>query len=324
MTVYFLYGDEDFNIDLELEKMRSKLNPDFLSMSYHVMNNPAYSDLIQALRTPPMMFGCMLTVIDLYKYFFKVDNKELKFEDSELDDIKDALENNQEGADIVFVVKLPRGENKKLDSRRKLYKILSKYNSKEFPVFKTYKTSEIISWIKTRAKLKGISFEDDAVKLLIEHVGNNLREFDGEIDKLKLIAYPKKTITKEMVENICISNQDLFNLTDLIMKNEKDKALLEFRKLLDKKYPLEILSTIQTMLRKWILLKTNAGKLSQSELAKVSGIQDFLVNETLQKLKNTPTSNLVRLKEHLFNAEYKIKNGESADIISEVEYAIIR
>ena len=134
MAVYFFYGDEDFNIELEIEDMKSKLNPDFISMSFQVLDNPEYSELSTALRTPPMMFGNMLVVINSEKYF--LSNKNF-FEDSELEDIEDALKNNPEGLDIVFVVKLPRDENKKLDSRRKLYKILSKYNPKEFPSFKT-------------------------------------------------------------------------------------------------------------------------------------------------------------------------------------------
>ena len=43
MAVYLFYGDEDYNIELEIEKMRSKLNPDFLSMSYQTLDNPDYS-----------------------------------------------------------------------------------------------------------------------------------------------------------------------------------------------------------------------------------------------------------------------------------------
>ena len=50
MAVYFFYGDEDYNIELELSDMSSKLNPDFKSMSYQVLDNPPYPDLITALR----------------------------------------------------------------------------------------------------------------------------------------------------------------------------------------------------------------------------------------------------------------------------------
>ena len=99
--------------------------------------------------------------------------------------------------------------------------------------------------------------------------------------------------------------------------------LLEFKKLLDKKHPLELLSAIQTMLRKWIILKTSSNR-SSIELSKIVGMHEFVVKQTLEKLKNTSASELVRLKQNLFNVEYKIKSAEAIDIISEVECAIIR
>ena len=320
MAVYFFYGDEDFNIELELQKLSSKLNPDFKAMNYQEFDNPEYSVLVNALRTPPMMFGDMLIVINSEEYF--LSNKNV-FNDSELEDIDDALKNNPESLNVVFVVKLPRDENKKLDSRRKLYKILSKYNTKEFPTFKTYKVADISNWIINQAKTKDITLNQDAISFLVEQIGNNLREFDAELDKLKLIAYPQKTVTKKMVEDICISNQDLFNFTELIMRGNKDSALLEFKKLLDKKHPLELLSAIQTMLRKWIILKISSNK-SSMELSKIVGMHEFVVKQTLEKLKNTSASELVRLKQNLFDVEFKIKSAEAIDIISEVECAIIR
>ncbi len=321
MAVYFFYGDEDYNIELELSDMSSKLNPDFKSMSYQVLDNPPYPDLITALRTPPMMFGNTLIIINAENYF--LSNKNF-FDDSELEDIEDALKHNPETLDIVFVVRLPRNEGKKLDTRRKLYKILSGFNIKEFPTYKTYKTADISAWIKKQAKSKGITIKDDAVLFLIEQIGNNLREFNTELDKLKLIAYPETVISKKMVNEICISNQDLFNLTELIMRNEKDRALLEFQRLLDKKHPLELLSAIQTMLRKWIILKTKAASSTLAELSKLTGQHEFVVKQSLEKLKHTSLRDLVRLKENLFEVEYKIKSAESVDMISEVECAIIR
>ena len=321
MAVYFFYGDEDFNIDLEIEKMKSKLNQDFLAMNFQTFDNPLYPDLITALRTPPMMFGDMLIVINAEKYFSAQKNY---FEDSELEDIDDALKNNPESLNIVFVAKLPRDEGKKLDSRRKLYKILNKFNTQEFASFKTYKTAEISTWIKNHAKkYKDLNLNDDAIELLIEQIGNNLRQFDSELDKLKLMAHPSNIVTRKMVEEIAISNQDLFNITELIMKNQRDKALLEFKKLTDKKHPLEILAAIQTMLKKWIILKTKTGS-SSIELSKLTGMHEFVVKQTLTKLKNTKTSDLVDLKQNLYNVECKIKSAEVLDIISEVEIAIIR
>ena len=319
MAVYFFYGDEDYNIDLEVEKLKSALNPDFISMNYHFFDNPDYSDLINALRTPPMMFGKTLIVINSEKYF--AGNKNY-FEDSELDDIENALSNNPNDLDIVFVLKLPRDENKKPDSRRKLFKILSKFNVQVFNTFSTFYPKEIIAWVKARGKVKGISLKDDAAELLVEQIGNNLRQFDVELDKLKLIAYPEKTVSLKMVEEISISNQDVFNITRFLMTGEKDRALLEFQKLLSRKHPLEILSVIQTMLRQWIIVKSTP---AIQDIMKMTGIHnENRISYMKKDLKNVKLKDLVKLKENLFNVEYRIKAGEVLDINSEVESALIR
>ena len=160
--------------------------------------------------------------------------------------------------------------------------------------------------------------------MLIEYIGNDLRQFDTELDKLKLIAYPQKNITKKMVQEIAITNQDLFNITELIVKNQKDKALLEFQKLTDKKHPLEILAAIQTMLRKFIIIKIKHKVFSPAEVSKITGMHEFVVKQTASKLKNTKIGDLVKLKQNLFNVETRIKSAEALDIISEVEIAIIR
>ena len=60
------------------------------------------------------------------------------------------------------------------------------------------------------------------------------------------------------------------------------------------------------------------------ELAKLTGQHEFVVKQTLAKLKHSALKDLVRLKQNLFEAEYIIKTAESIDIISEVECAIIR
>ena len=320
MAVYFFYGYEDFNIDLELKKMSSKLNPDFKSMSLQTLDGPDFNTLINALRSTPMMFGEMLIIINSEEYF--LTNKNF-FDEKELEEIEEALNNTPDSLNVVFVLKLPRNEKKSPDSRRKLYKILSKFNVKKFPVIETYKTSEIESWIKNQAKQKSIKLEQDAINLLIDSIGNNLREFDIELDKLKLLAYPETTINKSMVEEVCNSNEDLFAFSEMLMKGERDKALLEYKKLIEKKHPLEILSAIQTMLRKWIIIKTNQ-RLPMEELTRLTGMREYGIKQTLQKLKNTKISNIVQLKENLFEAEYKIKSAECLDIESEVECAIIR
>ena len=117
MAVYFFYGEEDYNIEQEIEKLKKSLDKNFLDMSFKTFDNPKFPDLISILRTQPMMFGKMLIVINCINYFSKT------FEDKEIKEIEKAIEDNNENLDIVFAAILPRNENKKLDSRRKLFKI---------------------------------------------------------------------------------------------------------------------------------------------------------------------------------------------------------
>ena len=318
MAVYFFYGEEDFNIEKEVEKLKKSLDKNFLQMSFKTYNNPKFVDLIAILRTQPMMFGKMLIIINCLDYFSKT------FEDKEIKQIAEALENNNDNLDIVFFFFLPRGEGKKLDSRKKFFKTLSKYNAREFPTIPTYKVADLEDWIKKQGKSKDIKFEQDALTAIISQIGNNLRQIDAELDKLKLFAYPKDLITAQMVKEICISNEDLFAFSDFLMENQKDKALLEYRRLLDKKYPLEILATLQTMLRRWIILKAKAQECTSFELAKLTGMHEYVVKLNLQKLKKTNLKDLVKLKQNLTEAEYKIKSGQSFDVEEEVENALFK
>ena len=161
MAVYFFYGEEDYNIEQEIGKLKKGLDKNFLEMSFKTYDNPKFPDLISILRSQPMMFGKMLIVINCLDYFSKT------FEDKEIKEIEKALEGNSENLDIVFAAQLPRNEGKKLDSRKKLFKLLKKFNSMECPLIPTYKTAELEGWIIKQGKAKGIKFEKDALTAII-------------------------------------------------------------------------------------------------------------------------------------------------------------
>ena len=318
MTIYFYYGDEEFNIEQEVNKLKKNLDKDFSDLNFKTFDNPKFTDLIPILRTQPMMFGKMLVIIKSNEYFNRT------FDDTEIKQIEEALDNNNENLDIVFLAELPRNDGKKLDSRKKFFKLLSKYNSKEFLSIPVYKTAELENWIRKQAKLKKLEISSDAASSMINQIGNNLRQLDGELEKLKLFIHPEKQITTEMVKEFCISNEDLFAFSDYLMQNEKDKAVLEYRKLLEKRTCLEIVAALQTMLRKWIMLKAKAFEYSFFELAKLTGQHEYVVKLNLQKLKNTSLADLIKLKQNLTDAEFKIKSGQSLSPEKEVENVLFK
>ncbi len=328
MSIYFFHGDEDYNIELEIKKFKKKLlDKNFAAMNFKTATNPSFADLISLLRTQPMMFGNLMIVINCEKYFSASKSSEdsQAFSDKELKEISNALEDNIESLCVVFVANLPRNEGKKVDTRKKIYKTLTKYaQTQEFPTFPTYKVKDLSNWINKEAKKHDITLDNEAISMLIEQVGNDLRGFALELEKLKLLAHPEKKVTKKMVKEICVSNEDLFCFADFLLKGEKGRALMEFQKLLDKKHPLEILSALHTMLRKWITIKSKSQELSFFEISKLVGQHEFVVEKTVEKMKNTSLKNLVILKQNLTEAEYKIKSGKAFNVIEEVENAILK
>ena len=328
MGIYFFYGDEDYLIDKELKKFRDKLDKNFSEMNYVVYDELTYTDLISVLRTQPMMFGKMMIVINTRKLFSTGRNREsllsASLDDNQIKEIESALENNNDMLDIFFVEKYTDNDKtKKPDSRRKIYKVLSKYTTQNFQTIPTYKTTELSNIINSMAKEKKVKLTSDAVIKLIESKGNNLREYDKELEKLQLLAYPETTITKTMVEDMCSSNQDLFKLTDYVMQKEYGNALSELRQLLITSHPLEILVPLQTMLKKWIFIKLNHKTMSNDEIGQRIGMNPYAIKPILEKLKHTQAKDLVDLRCRLAKTEYNIKTGQVYSPEEELENAII-
>ena len=56
---------------------------------------------------------------------------------------------------------------------------------------------------------------------------------DSELEKLKIFA-GNKPVTKDMVKEICVTNEDLFAFAEFLILENKSKALQEYQKLLTK------------------------------------------------------------------------------------------
>ena len=318
MGVYFFYGDEDYLIDKELKKFKEKLDENFSGMNYKVYDELSYPDFISVIRTGGMMFGNTMIVINCLEMLSE------NYDDNQINEISECLKNNSKTVDIFFVAKYSTNDKKqKPDTRRKIFKILSQFNKCEFPKIPTYKTTELAKIIVDMAKSKGITLENEAITVLIENLGNNLRGFDIELDKLQLFAYPQTNVNAKMINEITIGTQDLFKLADYITEGEKENALIELRKLLSKKHPLELLAPIQTILKKRIYLKLNSKTMNFQQLGQKIKMHEYVVKKTLNAMKNVKTAELVHLRENLARAEYRIKSGLTYSPAEELENAII-
>ena len=321
--IYFLHGQEDYLIEQELQKLKSKIvDKMFLATNYRVVENPKYLELIDILRTPSLMFGNVFIVINCEKYFFDAKGK-INFEDKELKEIEETIASMPESLHIAFVCKIDRESTKKIDTRRKLYKILAKNaQMREFQEFKPY-DKEFASWIQKTAKSKDLILANDVLQFLIERLGVNLRVIENELEKLKLALYPTKMVKKEDIQNICTSSEDIFLLTDYILKGQKDLAMLEFKKLSTNKHYLEILAVLQTNFSKLASIKVDSVNHNSFEIASKTKLPEFIVKKQLEKLKNVPMDKIIQIRNNLLQAEYRVKTGEIAFYELPVELALL-
>lgn len=321
--LYFYHGQEDYNIECELQKLKSKIvDKNFLSTNYRTYDNPNPQEFIDILRTPSLMFGNVLAVINCDKYFFDTKGK-ISFDDKDIKQIEDAIDLMPDSLHVVLVCKIERESTKKIDTRRKLYKVISKYaTTQEFPELKPYQ-KELATWIQKQVKKKDLMISSETVQFLINRLGTNLRIIDSELEKLKVSIYPEKMIKQEHIESICTATEDIFLLTDYILKGQKDLALSEFKKLCTNKHYLEILAVLQTNFTKLAAMKVDSVDKNSLEIASKTHLPEFIVKKQLEKLKNVPMDKIIKIRQDLLEAEYRIKTGEMAFYELPIELALL-
>ena len=65
MSVYFFFGQEEYNIEQEIEQIKNKyLDANFSSLNLRHFSAPKYKDLSNILRTTGTMFGNIINIID--------------------------------------------------------------------------------------------------------------------------------------------------------------------------------------------------------------------------------------------------------------------
>ena len=324
MPIDFLWGDEDYLIEKAVNKIKDNvLKGDVNELNYRLVDNPSFSLFSELLRTNAMMFGDVVVVIKCQKYFLESKTKE-KLDDKQNQELINALNNISDRVHFILVCPTPRGEKKKPDSRKKLYKeILKLTKPQEFQSYKSYEEYKLIPIVKKMASELELKINQDEASLLIQTVGTSLRDISTQLEKLKLYAYPNDIVTSEMIKNIVSSNSDIFNLVDLILEKNYTDALNLIFDIIQKEHYLVSLAFIQTVFTNLLKIKIYSKTMSSFDLAVKLNQNEFIVKKNIQKLEKISLDELVRLKINLSDAEYKLKTGVLKDSLCAYEMAFV-
>ncbi len=324
MPIYFLWGDEDYLIEKRAQKIKKEILKDNINeLNYRTVDNPSFSLFSELLRTNAMMFGDVVIQIKCAKYFLESKNKE-KLDDKQTKELIDAINNISDRIHIILICPTPRGEKKKPDSRKKLYKELIKLTKpEEFQSYRTYEEYKLIPIIKKMASEIGLKINQNECSLIVQTVGSSLRDIANQLEKLKLYAHPNDLITSNMIKNVVSNNTDIYSIVDLILKKDYQQALYHISELLQKEHYLPSLAFIQSTFSNLVKLKLYEHICSSHELAIKLNQNEYVLKKNLEKIKKINLEELVRLKINLTDAEYKLKTGILKDPILAYELAFL-
>ena len=325
MPIHFLWGDEDFLIEKAVNKIKKEILGDNVNeLNYRAVDNPNFSLFSELIRTNAMMFGDVVIQIKCQKYFLETKSKE-KLDDKQVAELITGLNNVSDRVHLILICPTPRGEKKKPDSRKKLYKELIKLTKpEEFPSYRSYEEYKLIPIIKKMASEIELRINDSEASLLIQTVGSSLRDISTQLEKLKLYAHPESLITSQMVKEVVSSNSDIFNLVDLILAKNWTSAINLLNEILQKEHFLPSLAFLQTSITNMLKIKLYAGALSTFDLAIKLNQNEYVLKKNIEKLTSISLNDLVNLKINLAAAEYNLKSGIIKDPLTAYEMAFFR
>lgn len=209
--IYLIYGDEDYFINEEINKLKVEYK-DYDLVTYDMLEN----NISLAIEDASMisLFSSNKLIICNNCYFLTGSKCDIEHDTDKL------LKYIDIESDCILVLTV---NSESLDNRKKIVKELSKLDVIKCSKLKPY---ELDKFVIKYCNNNGFDITSNACKLLLEKVGDNLYIITNELNKLFLYKDNKKIDIDDI--KVCISdyiNTNIFDLINAIVDKDVDKAL---------------------------------------------------------------------------------------------------
>ena len=204
--------------------------------------------------------------------------------------------------------------NKKIDGRLKAVKILSKsgvlFHSEKVRDYK------LPQWIQAYSRDEGLDVEPNAVQMLADYLGNDLRKVCNELTKLKLVIKGKAKVTSEDIEkHIGISKEyNIFELQKALgTKNlEKASRIVNYFEANPKNNPMAMIAPILLNYFNRIFVYHGLKDKSQDSAAKAMSCSPYAVKEYASASRLYSQVKVAKIFGYLRDADKKSKGQGNA------------
>lgn len=173
------------------------------------------------------------------------------------------------------------------------------------------------SWICVNAKKQGVKIEPAAVLRLVERTAGQMMRVKSELEKLCAFVGEGGTISAEAVDqNVAAENEyQVFVFTDLVAKNQKEKALLMMNQMIMyEKNIFGIWSALYGHFRRMFYAKVS--KMSNKEIAEHLGVKEFAIAKAKAQAENFRAIELKKILDIICTTEENIKTGKMSQEIA--------
>lgn len=293
---YLLYGEEEYLINKEIEKIIKKEKIEDLGISNYDLEIDSIKNIIDDCQTISLFDPKKIVVINNCNYFNRVKNNE--------DDVNLLFDylNNYNPDTILIII----SNNSSIDNTKKITKKIKE-------IGKVIELNSTNINITVKKMFDDYKISSDNIKLLIDRVGSDISILDKEVEKLKIYKVDDKEITKEDIIKCATYNidTDIFKFIDNIINKNKKEALITYDELLkNNEEPLKIIILLASKFRLMYQAKVlNSRGLSNNEISNVLGIHAYPIKLAIQASIKYSEKLLLRYLELLSDLDENIKTG---------------
>lgn len=295
--IYLLYGEEQFLIDKEIEKITTKEKIDSISISHYDLEIDNIKDIIDDCSTISLFEEKKLVIINNCTYFNRVKNSE--------EDVNLLLEyiSNPNPSTILIII----NHNSSIDNTKKISKKI-----KEIGTIIELNSSNINSIVKNM--FEGYKIKEETINLFIKRVGEDISILSMESDKLKTYKIDEKEITNEDIMKCATFNidTDIFKFIDNIISKKKEDALITYHELLrNNEEPLKIIVLLASKFRLMYQASImSQNRMSDKDIGAYLGVHPYPVKLAKEACNKYSKKTVLRFLELLADLDKDIKTGK--------------
>ncbi len=291
MEIYLFYGNNYSIIEDKINNIILKNNIDANNVIKYDMENNL-DNIIEELSMNSL-FGDKKAVIVDITFKEEVDDKK----------IEEFLDKSKNNSNILIF----NCANEKIDTRRKIYKIINKYGKIE-ELNKNH--DYVVDYIKKSLQDNNKTMD---INYFLSKVNDDLDNIKNELDKLILYKINDSHIENSDIDNLVIPNieEEIFILSDSVIKKDKKKSIELYQNFLNRNYePIYIISLLGSQFHFLYQVKRlyNQNK-SNDEIASILSAHPYRVKLTIQNSYIYTEEILLKKIYELANMDKNIKLG---------------